>query len=62
MKSYKTSLIGIFGALSLIIVGILLILKIVSVQDSLLILGGVGAFIGTLLGFLSKDHDVSGKP
>jgi len=62
MKSYKTTLIGIFGALSLIIVGVLLIMSIVSVQDALLILGGIGAFIGTLLGFVSKDHDVSGKP
>lgn len=62
MKSYKTTLIGVFGALALIIVGVLLILKIVTVQDALLVLGGVGAFIGTLLGFLSKDHDVSGKP
>jgi len=62
MKSYKTTLIGIFGALSLIIVGVLLVFSIVSVQDAMLILGGIGAFIGTILGFVSKDHNVSGKP
>jgi len=62
MKSYKTTLIGIFGALSLIIVGVLLVFSIVSVQAAMLILGGIGAFIGTILGFVSKDHNVSGKP
>ena len=60
MKNWKTTLIGIIGMIYLVAGLILVGFKRFTLTEFSSSLTFVGVFLGALLGFFSKDSDVTG--
>jgi len=61
-KSWKTTLVAFVGVLLVFILFVLLYLGKITATDMFSGLGALGAFLTIIIGFLSKDKDVTGLP
>lgn len=61
-RSWKTNLVALFGCGILAIMIVLVYLKTITINDMFAGLGALGTFLTIILGFLSKDKDVTGLP
>lgn len=61
-NSWKTTLASFIGLLIVLIMFLLLYMGKLSATDLFAGLGSIGAFLTIVIGFLSKDKDVTGLP
>lgn len=61
MRNWKTNLVAIIGVIILLIAMLLVYFGKTTLTEVGQFLGPIAVFLGIILGFVSKDHNVTGS-